>query len=66
METTVTVLGMTCDHCVKSVSEELLKIDGVTEVKVDLETGNVDISTNSQIPQLAITAAISEAGYEIK
>ena len=66
MNTTITVLGMTCEHCVNSVSEELLKIAGVTDVKVDLETGDVDIASNAQIPQPAIEAAISEAGYELK
>ena len=36
MNTTVNVSGMTCGHCVSSVTEELSEIPGVTSVDVDL------------------------------
>jgi len=41
METTYTVIGMTCDHCVLSVREEVEEVDGVTAVDVDLPSGRV-------------------------
>ena len=66
MNTTITVSGMTCGHCVKSVTEELSKIAGVKEVKVDLDSGNVDITSDSELAQADLTEAIQEAGYEIK
>ena len=66
MNTTITVSGMTCGHCVKSVTEELSKIAGVKEVKVDLESGNVDITSESELAKADLTHAIQEAGYEIK
>ena len=66
MNTTITVSGMTCGHCVKSVTEELSKIAGVKEVKVDLESGNVDITSENELVQADLTQAIQEAGYEIK
>lgn len=66
MDTVFTVVGMTCNHCVNSVSEELLKINEVTDVKVDLKTGKVNLQSKSAISQSDIAAAISEAGYELK
>lgn len=66
MNTTITVSGMTCGHCVKSVTEELMKLTGVTEVNVDLETGKVEISSAAPLDQAAVAGAIDEAGYELK
>ena len=39
METTYTVSGMTCGHCVSAVREEIGKLEGVSDVQVDLPTG---------------------------
>lgn len=66
MNTTITVSGMTCGHCVNSVTEELSKISGVKEVKVDLDSGKVDITSESELAQADLSEAIQEAGYEIK
>jgi copper ion binding protein len=66
MNTTITVSGMTCGHCVNSVIEELSKLAGVTEVKVDLDSGKVDITSDSALDQTEISGAVEEAGYEVK
>lgn len=64
-ETTYTVTGMTCGHCVRSVTEEVGKIDGVTDVRVDLPTGAVTV-VSSREPEVAdVRAAVEEAGYEL-
>jgi copper chaperone len=66
-ETTYTVTGMTCDHCVASVTEELTEIDGVTAVAVDLPTGAVTVTstTDIDIDDARIRAAVEEAGYRL-
>jgi len=58
------VTGMTCGHCVRSVKGELGKIDGVTDVTVDLENGIVNVTSSNELDSDAIEAAIDEAGYE--
>jgi copper ion binding protein len=64
-ETTYTVTGMTCGHCVSSVTEEVGKISGVTDVRVDLPTGAVTV-ISSQEPAVAdVRAAVEEAGYQL-
>jgi copper chaperone len=45
-ENTYTVTGMTCGHCVASVTEEISEIDGVTDVAVDLPTGAVTVTSS--------------------
>ncbi|MFP5371787.1 MAG: heavy-metal-associated domain-containing protein, partial [Actinomycetes bacterium] len=46
---TYTVTGMTCGHCVKSVTEEVSKIEGVTRVDVDLASGKVTVESDGPV-----------------
>ena len=64
-EQTYTVTGMTCDHCVRAVTEEVSKVPGVTEVEVDLPTGRVTVRSDEQLDDSAVAAAVDEAGYEL-
>lgn len=64
----VLVSGMTCSHCVMSVTEELTGIDGVQNVSVDLNAGGasrVTIRSASPIDAEAVQAAVEEAGYTL-
>ena len=61
--TTWTVEGMTCQHCVTSVTNEVSAVAGVTSVKVDLEHGAVDV-VGDGVDSNRVIAAIAEAGYE--
>ncbi len=63
---TYTVTGMTCGHCVSSVTEEVGQIAGVTGVDVDLETGRVTVTSDAPIDEAAVKDAVEEAGYELK
>jgi copper chaperone len=64
---TYTVTGMTCAHCVASVSEEVSELAGVTDVAVELESGTLTISgdgaTVSNVD--AVRGAVEEAGYQL-
>ena len=62
---TYTVSGMTCGHCVSSVTEEVTNIPGVTDVQVDLATGAVTITSETPVEETAVKAAVDEAGYEL-
>ena len=59
-----TVQGMTCQHCVASVTEEVSEIAGVTAVDVDLASGRLTV-TAPAIDDAAIAEAVSEAGYAL-
>lgn len=64
--TTYTVKGMTCGHCVASVTEEIQQIGGVTDVAVDLESGAVTVTSESALDSATVKAAVEEAGdYEL-
>jgi copper chaperone CopZ len=58
------VAGMTCDHCVMSVREEVSEVAGVQDVEVDLATGRLTV-TGADLSDDAIRAAVAEAGYEV-
>jgi copper ion binding protein len=62
---TYSVVGMTCQHCVTSVTEEVTQVPGVTDVDVDLSTGRVTVSSDTAVDDGAVRAAVEEAGYEI-
>ncbi len=61
----VTVTGMTCQHCVMSVTEEVEEIDGVSTVEVDLETGLVTVTSSREVSTDEIAAAVTEAGFKL-
>jgi copper chaperone len=60
-----TVVGMTCGHCVSSVTEEVSQVPGVTDVDVDLATGGLTVTSDTPVDDTAIQAAVEEAGYSV-
>ena len=62
---TYDVVGMTCDHCARSVAREVAQVDGVDDVTVDLATGVVTVTSSGDVDVAAIGAAVDEAGYEL-
>ena len=65
MTSTYTVKGMTCEHCVSSVTEEVGGLAGVSGVDVDLPSGRVTVSSDQPVDDAAVRAAVAEAGYEV-
>lgn len=66
VSTTVEVSGMTCGHCVSSVSEELEALAGVESVDVDLNAGGIStvtITSDKTLSPAEIGEAVAEAGY---
>jgi copper chaperone len=59
------VSGMHCHHCVSSVTEEVSAVSGVTEVKVDLDSGQLIVTSVAEVPFESIEAAVYEAGYSV-
>ena len=61
---TYVVEGMSCSHCVASVSEEVSEIDGVTDVSVDLATGRLEVE-GTDVNDEQVKNAVEEAGYRV-
>jgi copper chaperone len=59
------VTGMTCEHCVHAVTEEVGAVAGVSEVTVDLVTGQLTVVSSAEVPFAAIASAVDEAGYAV-
>ncbi len=62
---TWTVTGMTCGHCVASVTEEVGELPGVQQVDVVLETGEVTVTSAAPMERAAMAEAVAEAGYAL-
>jgi len=64
-QSTYTVQGMTCGHCVSSVTEEVSALDGVQAVEVDLASGVVTVTSDRDLADDDVRAAVTEAGYQL-
>jgi len=58
------VEGMTCEHCVRSVTEEVAEVPGVAAVEVDLASGRM-VVRGAAVDDAAVRAAVDEAGYAV-
>ncbi len=65
VSTTYTVTGMTCGHCVASVTEEVGEVPGVDAVDVDLASGRMTVTSGAPVGSELIRAAVVEAGYQL-
>ncbi len=63
--TTFTVTGMTCAHCQRAVTQEILGVDGVESVVVALAAGTVIVTARRPVDRSEIAAAVDEAGYAV-
>jgi copper chaperone len=64
---TYPVTGMTCGHCVASVTEEVSEVPGITDVSVSLEAGTVTVTGDESVvtDTALVRAAVEEAGYKL-
>lgn len=63
--TDYTVEGMTCGHCAQAVTTEIKKIDGVSDVRVTVESGAVQVDSAHALALADVAAAVDEAGYTL-
>ena len=61
----IKVTGMSCEHCATAVRTEISSLPGVTEVDVDVASGEVKIVAEPVPDDAALQAAIDAAGYEL-
>ncbi len=60
------VPDMSCEHCERAVRNELLKVAGVFDVDVNLETKVVAVEHDPVVNTGAMREAIQESGYKIE
>ncbi len=63
--TTLKVKGMSCQHCVMSVTKALNQLEGIQNVQVDLAKGEVRFENTKSVASDQIEKAIGDAGYEV-
>ena len=59
------VKGMSCQHCVMSVTKALNQLEGIQNIQVDLQRGEVRFDNTKALVSNLIEKAIEEAGYEV-
>ena len=62
---TIHIVGMTCSHCVTLIEETLGRVDGVTDVEVDLDSGTATFSEEKPVDMAVVTQAVADAGYKV-
>ncbi len=59
------VPDVSCEHCVRAITDELGKLPGIQNVGVDLKTKLVTVQHDGSVSDAELRAGIEEAGYEI-
>jgi len=65
MTETVKVKGMSCNHCVMAVTKALSEVEGVRNVRVDLEQGSASFESSEPVDMQKIIKQIENAGFEV-
>ncbi|MFH8804643.1 heavy-metal-associated domain-containing protein [Streptomyces sp. NPDC017936] len=63
--TVYNVSGMTCGHCKATLTQEIGALDGVLAVDVDLETGQVAVTSSGEPDDALLAKVVDDAGYEL-
>ena len=61
----IKIQGMTCQHCVMSVSKALNSIPGLKSLRVNLVTGEATFENTQNISPEKIRQAVEDAGYKV-
>lgn len=64
-EKSLKIEGMTCGHCVMSVTKELSKLPGAKDVTVDLASQSAHLTTDDSVTDQQLAEAVDEAGYKL-
>jgi copper chaperone len=62
---TIHIRGMSCQHCVMAVTKALEAVDGVTDVRVDLQKGEARFTETKPVDPAVIRERVQKAGYEV-
>jgi len=63
--TRIKIKGMSCNHCVMSVTKTLSEIDGIKNVKVDLKGGEATFDEVKPVDMAVVRERLKKAGYEV-
>jgi copper chaperone len=61
--TTYRVEGMTCGSCAGKVSDRVEQIAGVQDIDVDLATGQITLTSDTELDDDTVRNAVQDAGY---
>ena len=63
--TTIKIKGMSCQHCVMAVTKALNGIEGIKDVRVDLEKGEATFTEEKPVDRTLIQERIAKAGFDV-
>jgi copper chaperone len=62
----IKIKGMSCNHCVMRVTNALKGIEGIRDVKVDLQSGEATFDEEKPVDRKVIAERVRKAGYEVE
>ena len=66
MTKVMTIEGMMCGHCTGRVQKALEAVEGVSSVAMSLEEKTASVDMGAEVPDEVLTAAVADAGYEVR
>ncbi len=65
-EIVLKIKGMSCQHCVVSISKALKDLKGIKDVKVSLEKGSAEVNyDDTLVTKTQMSEAVADAGYTV-
>ena len=65
MKRTITIEGMTCNHCTSRVNKNLTAVAGVKAVQVDLATGTAVVESDDSVTDAMLKETVEDSGYDV-
>jgi copper chaperone len=62
MTQTITVEGMTCEHCEQTVEEALEEVEGISSATADRDSESATVEGSAE--QDKLVAVVEDAGYD--
>lgn len=62
----LTIVGMSCGHCVRAVREALAGVSGVNQAEVELEPGHAKVMADAEVDVEKLIEAVREEGYDAR
>lgn len=65
MESNLKIKGMSCQHCVMTVTRTISSVEGVKDVKVSLDKGEASFAHEAPINMNDLLEKLEKAGFEV-
>lgn len=65
MKKVISIEGMSCNHCVKHITNALKEVEGIKKVEVSLKGQKAIVDVLDFVPDSVLIETVEDAGYDV-